>query len=453
MPRKYIPLALVALGFLPSTPNLFAQNAGGGRSQAPRVFFDCQGPQCDDTYHRTEIPWVTWVRDQQDADLHVIMTSQTTGANGREYVLDATGREAYEEYVDQSLYQSLPTDTQRERLDGVSHALGLSFARFAQFAGFRDLVRLQANQRPGGGRPAGLVSQEQVDDPWNLWVFRVSANGNFSGEETRKSRQLFGNISGSRVTPTWKQNYSAFLMNSFRKTKFPGRANFVDRRTDWNFNTTVVYSVGQFWSLGFTSRASRNTSDNQDVAVEFRPALEYSVFPYDEATRRSLTAFYEIGPTHFNYMELTQSNVLSETRFQQSLTFDLSQRQTWGDISLTVRGSHYLHDFDRNNLDLSGRVSFRITRGLDINLRGGYTLVADQLFLTAVDLSDDDILLGLAQSATDKQYNFSVGFSYQFGSIFNNVVNNRFPGGGGGFPGGGRGGNFRGPPGGGSFRF
>ena len=450
MPKKYVPLVLVALGTLLRTPALFAQDQA--QSEAPRIFFDCQGPQCDDTYHRTEISWVTWVRDQQDADLHVIMTSQTTGANGREYVIDATGREAYEEYVDQTLYQSLPTDTQRERLDGVSHSLGLTFARFAQFAGYRDLVSLQANQRPGGGRPAGLVSQEQVDDPWNLWIFRVSGNGNFNGEETRTSRRFSGNLSASRVTPTWKQSYRGFLNYNFQKTKFPNRPKFVDRRTDWNFNTTVVYSVADFWSLGFTSRVGRNTRDNQDLSVEVRPALEYSVFPYDEANRRSLTAFYEVGPVYFNYMELTQDEKFTETRYEQALSFEFSQRQTWGDARVSVQGSHYFHDFDRNNLDIGGNLSFRITRGFNVNFGGNYTLVGDQLYLPFEALTDDEILTGVRRSATNKRHSFFVGLSYQFGSIFNNVVNNRFPGGGGGGFGGGGGGGFR-PPGGGNFRF
>ena len=152
MPLRYVPLALVALGTLFWTPALLAQGAGGDRalSEGPRVFFDCRGPECDNTYHRTEIPWVTWVRQQQDADIHVIMTSQTTGANGPEYQLDVIGREAYADYEHQSFYQALATDTRRERLDGVSHSLGLAFARFAQYAGFRDLVSLQATRRGGG---------------------------------------------------------------------------------------------------------------------------------------------------------------------------------------------------------------------------------------------------------------------------------------------------------------
>ena len=442
MPSKYLLLCAVALVGLVRTPALVAQEAAGdeAQSEAPRIFFDCQGPSCDNTYHRTEIPWVTWVRDQQDADLHVIMTSQSTGANGREYLVDATGRDAYDDYQDQTSFQSLSTDTQRESLDGVSHSLALAFARFAQYAGFRDLVSLQAARSGNAVRRAGLVSSEQVDDPWNLWTFRVSGNGNFSGEETRTSTRLSGNVSASRVTPTWKQSYRGFLNYTFQKTTFTNRPKFVDRRTDWNFNTTVVYSVAEYWSLGFTSRIARTTRDNQDLSTDFNAALEYSVFPYEESTRRSLTAFYTVGPVYFNYQELTQDRLIEETRFQESLSLEFSQRQTWGDARASIRGSHFLHDFGRNNLNMNGRVSFRIFRGLDVNFSGNYTLVADQLFLPFDELTDDELLTGVRSAATDKRHSFSVGLSYQFGSIFNNVVNNRFPGGGGG----GGGGNFQG---------
>ena len=204
--------------------------------------------------------------------------------------------------------------------------------------------------------------------------------------------------------------------------------------------------MAQYWSLGFTSRVGRNVSENQAFSAEINPAIEYSLFSYDEATRRSVTAFYEIGPVYFDYIDLTQDELLDETRYKQSLTFAVSQRQTWGDVRVNVQGSHYLHDFDRNNLDLGGNVSFRITRGLDVRFGGNYTLVSDQLYLPFEELTDDEIITGVRQSATDKRYFFFVGLSFQFGSIFNNVVNNRFPGGGGNFRGGGGGGGggFRG---------
>ncbi len=186
MPNKYILLSFVALGGLFQTPALLAQDAQGDLEvlAGRRVFFDCQGSQCgstNDTYYRTEIPWVTWVRDRQDANLYLIMTSQTTGGGGREFQLDAAGREEYADYEDQSFFRSLATDTQREIVDGISHSLGLAFARFAQYAGFRDLVHLEGNEVGLVARQTQIVTSQEANDPWNLWVFIVSGIGTFNG--------------------------------------------------------------------------------------------------------------------------------------------------------------------------------------------------------------------------------------------------------------------------------
>ena len=103
-------------------------------SVRPNVFFDCEGRNCNSQYYRTEIDWVNWVNDQAVSNVHVIMASLTTGAGGREYQLDFIGRGAQDGYLDRMLFQSLPTDTDREELDGIAHTLGLGLARFANEA-------------------------------------------------------------------------------------------------------------------------------------------------------------------------------------------------------------------------------------------------------------------------------------------------------------------------------
>jgi hypothetical protein len=192
----------------------------------------------------------------------------------------------------------------------------------------------------------------------------------------------------------------------------------------------VTYSLAEHWSVGFNSRVGRNTRQNQDLMAQINPAIEYSVFPYEEATRRSLTVYFEIGPVYRSYFEETRDGKLAETRAEQVLTLALSQRQTWGSASIRLRGSNYLHDFDRHNVSLNSNLRFRITRGLDLNFGASYSKVSDQLYLSGEGLTDEDRFLRLRQEATDYEAFIRFGMSYQFGSIFNNVVNNRFPGGG-----------------------
>ena len=102
---------------------------------------------------------------------------------------------------------------------------------------------------------------------------------------------------------------------------------------------------------------------------------------------------------------------------------------------------------------MSGNVNYRITRGVSIFAQGNVAWVRDQIYLSANGATDDQALLNLRRQATDREDSFSIGLTFQFGSIFNNVVNNRFTGiqgfggpggGGGGFGGGGGGGNYGG---------
>jgi hypothetical protein len=61
---------------------------------------------------------------------------------------------------------------------------------------------------------------------------------------------------------------------------------------------------------------------------------------------------------------------------------------------------------------------------------GSVSRIRDQLYLKAGDATDEEILLRRRQLATSYRYRFSVGVTYTFGSIFNNVVNPRFREGG-----------------------
>lgn len=420
-------VAAVGLVSLPGSVEAQQEEASG---ILPRVYLDCQTFRCDRQYFRTEITWVNWVRDPQDADVHVIMTSQDASAGGQEFQLDFMGREENSAYQDQVFFRALGTDTEREELDGITHALGLGLARFANFAGFREVVELQGLQTTDTGAGAGVVGPGQVDDPWDLWVFRINANGDYEGETTRTELQYRFGVSASRVTPTWKTNFSADVDREEIEQERTDGSLFTYDQTDWGVNGRVVYSLADHWSVGFSSRVGRNTGRNQELMAQLNPALEYSFFPYPEATRRALTAFYEVGPVYRDYFEETLLGETERVYVEQALSLEFAQRQQWGDARVRVRWSNYMHDFALNNLELDGNLSFRITRGLDLFTGASYSRVQDQIYLSGEGLTDEERFLELAQEQTDYEASVRLGLSYQFGSIFNNVVNNRFPGGG-----------------------
>jgi hypothetical protein len=61
-----------------------------------------------------------------------------------------------------------------------------------------------------------------------------------------------------------------------------------------------------------------------------------------------------------------------------------------------------------------------------------YQWLRDQLYLSAKGATAEQILLRQRQLETSYRYFYNIGIQYRFGSIFNNVVNPRFGGPGGG---------------------
>jgi uncharacterized membrane protein YgcG len=311
------------------------------------------------------------------------------------------------------------------------------------FAGFRGLVDVTAIEGGGPDANARVVSGQEVDDPWNLWVFRLGGNGSLNGETTRETIRTSFNASASRTTPTWKISFGGRGNFNRQEIERSDSTIFISEQTDWSWSNLVAYTLAEHWSVGFNSTLLKAPRNNQKLGINFRPGIEWSYFPYEEATRRALTAFYQAGPQYFDYEEETFFGEISETRFEESLGIEFSQRQTWGDASLTVEGSHFLHDIGLNRLAFDGNASFRIFRGFSLNASAKYSVINDQIFLSADGATDEEILLRLQSRASNRDYCINIGFSYQFGSIFNNVVNNRFRrvggfgGGGGNFGGGG----------------
>ncbi|HUM34458.1 MAG TPA: hypothetical protein PKX32_04235, partial [Candidatus Saccharicenans sp.] len=103
-------LTVVSLVFVLSFPGLSQmREPGQPQLEPPRVFIDCH--QCDMTYIRSEITFVHFVRDQNEADVHVLITIESTGEGGREYTLNFIGRNNFYDIHHTLKYVSKRTDS------------------------------------------------------------------------------------------------------------------------------------------------------------------------------------------------------------------------------------------------------------------------------------------------------------------------------------------------------
>lgn len=397
-------------------------------SRPLRVFYDCEGRECDREFYRTEIDWVDWVRDQEDADVHVIVARQRNASGGQSWDIRFLGQGDLEGIDDELVFSALATDVEQEVRDGVATTLAIGYARFATLLGLRDVVTIEGNRSLAVDPDERVVGGDEVEDPWDLWSFRIGGSIDLEGEDRQSSRDVNTSFSADRVSLGWIFGLDFRYGNNFREIERSDGSVFTNTLEDWTVRTEVVKSIADHWSLGLTTASGALPRFNQDLRLEVRPGIEYSYFPYEEATRRALTAYYEIGPTYRDYEEITIFGETAETRFQHRLRVEFSQRQTWGDASFNVEGEQFLHDTELSSVSFNGSLEFRLFRGLNLNIRGNYSVGDDQIFLSGGGLSDEEILLELRQRQTSEEYGIRIGFSYRFGSIYNNIVNNRFNG-------------------------
>lgn len=417
-----------ALALLLGLLQLPARGAAQQRASldAIQVFLDCQSMFCDFDHFRREIAFVNWVRDRQDAHVHILGTSQQTGGGGREFTFAFIGLRDFAGRSDTLRYVSQNTDTQTEMRDGQVRTIKLGLMRY--------VAQTQAGERVQitYGTAATPAQVGPVEDPWNLWVFTVRLGGNFDGEAQQKFQSLNGGLTANRTAANLKLNFSLFG-NFNRSEQELTDTTFVNTSKSIGADQLAVWSLSPHWSVGFKTSAASSTFLNYDLTLRGGPAIEYNVYPYDESTRRQLTILYSVEGATFDYEEITIFDKTSETLPAHRLDVGLTVRQPWGNVSTSVGALQYLHDLSKHRVNLSGSVSLRIFRGLDFRIGGNVARIKDQLYLAKGGLTDEEILVRRRQLGTSFRYFTFMNLSFRFGSKFANVVNPRMSGGGGDF--------------------
>lgn len=405
---------------------LRAQDAGApaaSGSTAPRVFLDCQGWYCDLDFYRTEITWVNWVRDRKGAQVHLLVTTQTTGGGGREYTLQFIGLEDYASRQEQLRYVAPTTATEDEERRGLGQVMKLGLVGYAARSAIAPRLQVTFDTPK-----EQLPSPQKPKDPWNYWVYRIGANGYFSGESRSNSSDLFGSIRATRTTELWRLRFEIEGTRSTSHFEFDDGTTYDSNLKSGGANALVVRSVSDHWSAGFNGSGRTSDRENMELSLRGAPGIEYNVYPYKESTRRQLTLLYELGLNSYRYKDTTVYGRIAEVRADQSLTVSLVTKQPWGSTNLSLQAASYLDDWSKNHVTLFGGLNLRVIKGLQLNLFGSYGRVRDQLYLPKQGASDEEVLLRLRQLQTSYRYFVSAGLSYTFGSLFNNIVNPRFGG-------------------------
>lgn len=386
-----------------------------------RVFVDCRSRYCDFDHIRREIDFVRYVRDRLDAQVHVLVTTRTTGGGGEEFSLAFLGRQDFRAVDDSLVFFSDETDTFSEVRDALTHRLALGLARYAARTNAAERLRV-VFERPD----SGVVETRPPHDPWDFWVLRIQAGGSVSGEERERSASANGGLTANRTTDAWKIDLWATGSYGRDRFTFDDGTDFVSTSRQSSAGGFVVRSLGEHWSVGALAVTETSTFQNLDLGIVIGSAVEYNVFPYSESTRRALTLSYAALFVSFDYEEETIFDKTTERRMQHRVEASYAVKQPWGSSSVTFEGTAFWDEVRRHSLELRGSLDLRLFRGLELNIDGSLERVKDQIFLPKAGVPEEEILLRRRELGTDYRYSLDLGFSFRFGSIYNNVVNPRF---------------------------
>ena len=387
------------------------------RKNSINLFIDCN--YCDIEHFKTEITFVNFVRDRKESDVQIIITEMTTGSGGTEYTINFYGHNKFDGF-DDTLKFSLPANYtgDEERTAQINFIkLGLVSYVAKTPMGKKISVVYQDPKKEG--------EEEVVEDKWKSWVFKTNVSGYVNGEDTYTNSNLWSSIDISKVTPDIKIEFG--YNNSYSEAVYRLPFDTITTYRNSNYgNLLIVKSINEHWSYGGFANIYSSSYSNIELMEGVAPAIEYNLFKYSDATTKQLRFLYRAGFKHNDYIDTTIYNKTQEDLFYQNLSINFSYVKQWGSIDASIYGSNYFHDFSKYNIGIQLGGSVRLIKGLSLRLYGNYSESRDQLSLRKEASTTEEILLRQKEVAKNYNYWVNFGFSYTFGSIYNNVVNPRF---------------------------
>ena len=123
-----MPLIVIMLSFL-----CFVSNHSKGQNEpdilsAPKFFLECE--DCDFTFVRQKLTFVSFVRDPKLADVHILTSKSDTGGGGHKYFINFIGRRNYKGQNFDYEFVSDQTETDDEIRNGLLKRIETGILQF-----------------------------------------------------------------------------------------------------------------------------------------------------------------------------------------------------------------------------------------------------------------------------------------------------------------------------------
>ena len=387
------------------------------KSNNINFYLDCEA--CDFTFVRQKLPFVSFVRDPKLSEVHILVSISHTGSGAHKYFLNFIGMNTFKgQNFDYELVTD-PTYTEDDVRNGLLKFLKIGILNYYSKTELFKQLNIDVEEN-GNAKADDLVS-----DRWNKWIFRLSSGGDFQKEESQNEVSIRSEVRAEKITTEWKTSLVAsYEVN--RENFFDDGKKIVNNQDETHVNAFYIKSLTQKWSTGIFGNYSSSSFLNINNSYNLDGGVEYNFFPWDESNRREFTLGYHAGFSAYDYREVTIYDKLKETRAFESLRLNLEMVEPWGSIEVSLEGRHFFHDFAKTRLIMGSDFSIRLTKQLSVYSEIYSQVIHDQLYLPKGDASLEDVLLKRRKLATTYEISGELGLRFTFGSIYSNVVNERF---------------------------
>ncbi len=368
----------------------------------------------DFDFLREHINYVDYVYDPQSCDVQIILLKQDAANGGYKYAIQFIGKKFND--IDSFILNTtiLPNDSEdieRKKLIRTIKAGIFPFINEKdQFNNIDIIVKSNSSN-----------DDKTTLDRWKSWVFNINGSGSFYKEEQSKDYSYIGKITASQIKKDFKIENKLYSYTAM-----------VDNTDGYNitvkvnqYSTKAVFSINDHWSAGFATQVIKDTRKNIKLSTYLKPAIEYNVFPWTKSNKIFLTGSYTIGPKYNKYNRLTKYNKTKEFLWDQTAYIKFLTKQTWGQALTMITAQNYLNQPDKYSIGLDAEALFYISKGFSLSISFTAEDVNNQLYIPDDGYTYAEKYLGSAVRETGYYLIGSIGLSFRFGSLTNNVVNRR----------------------------
>lgn len=398
--------------------NAFSQtptNLDTNKKNAVKSFIDCE--YCDLDFIKKEVNWINYVRDVKEAEVYVLISVRYNGGGGKEFTITFQGQQKFKGLNDSLITNTSSNTTSDEERSQLVKFLKMGLIRYVAKTPGANNINIEFE---------GATSESNPEsDPWKSWVMGINFNGYFCGEESYNTTSLSTNLSAIKTTPDWKIQF--YLNQNYGESTYKLESEkYITINRSLYFENFIAKSLGEHWSVGNTLTSNQSTYNNLSFNAACLPTVEYNIFPYSKSTRKQFRMNYAAGLSYRHYNDTTIYNKIEESLWVEKFNMAFAIMEKWGSINSSVCWSNFFYDFKKYSLSLYTSLNIRIIKGLSVQFSGDLSFIHDLRGLPKDEATTEDILLRQRQLATQYSYYTSIGLSYTFGSIYNNVVNPRF---------------------------